>query len=46
MVLQDPARLPEHKTWSVFVLASVVQAYKLGQDEAVAGNLICLDKLE
>jgi len=47
-VLQDPAMLPEHKTWSVFVLASVVQAYKPGQDEAVAGNLIsiCLDELE
>ena len=40
--------MAEHKTWSVFVLASVVQAYKPGQDEAVAGNLIsiCLDELE
>jgi hypothetical protein len=25
--------LPQHKTWSVFVLSSVVQGYKPGQDE-------------
>ena len=32
-VVQDPAMLPQHKTWSVFVLSSVVQGYKPGQDE-------------
>jgi regulator-associated protein of mTOR len=47
-VLQDPAMLPQHKTWAVFVLSSVVKGYKQGQDEAVAGNLIsiCLDEME
>ena len=40
--------LPQHKTWAVFVLSSVVQGYKQGQDEAVAGNLIsiCLNEME
>ena len=37
-VLQDPAMLVQHKTWSVFVLASVVSNYKQGQDEAVSGK--------
>ena len=32
-VLQDAAMLPAHKTWSVFVLSSIVQGYKPGQDE-------------
>ena len=32
-VLQDAAMLPDHKTWSVFVLSSIVQGYKPGQDE-------------
>ena len=43
-VLQDQAMLPQHMTWAVFVLSSVVQ----GQDEAVAGNLIsiCLNEME
>ena len=47
-VLQDPAMLPQHKTWAVFVLYSVVQGYKQGQDEDVAGNLIsiCLNEME
>merc|ERR1719167_62043 len=47
-VLQDPAMLPQHKTWAVFVLACVVQGYKQGQEEAVAGNLIsiCLNEIE
>jgi len=47
-VLQDPAMLPQHKTWAVFVLATVVQGYKQGQEEAVAGNLIsiCLNEIE
>ena len=47
-VLQDPAMLPQHKTWAVFVLYSVVQGYKQGQDEAVAGNLIsiCINEME
>ena len=46
--LQDPAMLPQHKTWAVFVLSSVVKGYKQGQDEAVAGNLIsiCLNEME
>ena len=40
--------LVQHKTWAVFVLSSVVQGYRQGQDEAVAGNLIsiCLNELE
>ena len=40
--------LPQHKTWAVFVLYSVVKGYKQGQDEAVAGNLIsiCLNEME
>lgn len=48
LILQDPAMLPQHKTWAVFVLSSVVKGYKQGQDEAVAGNLIsiCLDEME
>eukprot|EP00092_Neocalanus_flemingeri_P035149 GFUD01038251.1.p1 GENE.GFUD01038251.1~~GFUD01038251.1.p1 ORF type:complete len:1354 (-),score=488.66 GFUD01038251.1:404-4465(-) len=47
-VLQDPAMLPQVKTWAVFVLSSVVQGYKQGQDEAVAGNLIsiCLNEMD
>jgi regulator-associated protein of mTOR len=47
-VLQDAAMLPDHKTWSVFVLSSIVQGYKPGQDEALAGNLItlCLNELD
>ena len=47
-VLQDPAMLPQNKTWAVFVLYSVVQGYKQGQDEDVAGNLIsiCLNEME
>lgn len=47
-VLQDSTMLPEHKTWSVFVLSSIVQGYKPGQDEALGGNLItmCLNELE
>jgi regulator-associated protein of mTOR len=47
-VLQDPAMLPQNKTWAVFVISSVVQGYKQGQDEAVAGNLIsiCLNEIE
>jgi len=47
-VLQDAAMLPQHKTWAVFVLSSVVKGYKQGQDEAVAGNLIsiCLNEME
>ena len=47
-VLQDPAMLPQNKTWAVFVLYSVVQGYKQGQDEAVAGNLIsiCINEME
>lgn len=47
-VLQDAVMLPEHKTWSVFVLSSIVQGYKPGQDEALGGNLItmCLNELE
>merc|ERR1719187_1601432 len=40
--------LPQHKTWAVFVLASVVKGFRAGQDEAVAGNLIsiCLNEME
>ena len=34
-VLQDPAMLTEHKTWSVFILSSIVQGYKPGQDEVI-----------
>ena len=47
-ITQDPAMLPQVKTWAVFVLSSVVQGYKQGQDEAVAGNLIsiCLNEME
>lgn len=47
-VLQDAAMLPEHKTWSVFVLSSIVHGYKPGQDEALTGNLItlCLNELD
>jgi regulator-associated protein of mTOR len=47
-VLQDPAMLPQHKTWAVFVLSSVVQRYKHGQVEVVAGNLvsICLNEMD
>merc|ERR1719225_648926 len=47
-VLQDPTMLPQHKTWAVFVLASVVKGFRAGQDEAVAGNLIsiCLNEME
>ena len=47
-VLQDPAMSAQHKTWAVFVLASVVHNYRPGQDEAVAGNLIsiCLNEVE
>ena len=41
-VLQDPAMLPQNKTWAVFVLYSVVQGYKQGQDEAVVGILISI----
>ena len=47
-VVQDPAMLVQHKTWAVFVLASLVNNYKQGQDEAVSGHLIsiCLNELE
>ena len=48
-ILQDPAMLPQHKTWAEFVvLFSVVKGYKQGQDEAGAGNLIsiCLNEME
>ena len=47
-VLQDSTMLPQHKTWAVFVLASVVKGFRAGQDEAVAGNLIsiCLNEME
>ena len=47
-VVQDPAMLVQHKTWAVFVLASLVHNYKQGQDEAVSGHLvsICLNELE
>ena len=47
-VLQDPAMLPQHKSWTVFFLSSVVQGYKQGQDAAVAGNLIgiCLNEMK
>jgi len=47
-VLQDAAMLPDHKTWSVFVLSSIVHGYKPGQDEAKDGNLItlCLNELD
>jgi hypothetical protein len=31
--------LPQHKTWSVFVLSSVVQGYKPGQDEVQLTNM-------
>jgi regulator-associated protein of mTOR len=46
-VLQDSQMQLQHKTWAVFVLASVVNNYRAGQDEAVAGNLIsiCLNEL-
>ena len=47
-VVQDPAMLVQHKTWAVFVLASLVHNYKQGQDEAVSGHLIsiCLNEVE
>ena len=39
--------LPQHKTWTIFVLSSVVQGYKQGKDEVVAENLIsiCLNEM-
>jgi hypothetical protein len=38
--------LPQHKTWSVFVLSSVVQGYKPGQDEVNLKFAIILPRHE
>ena len=39
---------PQHETWAVFVLSSVLQGSREGQGEAKAGNLIsiCLNEME